>query len=331
MPKILYPKDCVIAVTYQCNARCKMCHIWQLTQLPLLTMEDFKKLPSSLRDINISGGEPFLRKDLPEIVKVLGRTCPKAKLIISSNGLLPDYIQKVMKKILSICPEIGVAISIDGMEKMHDEIRGIPGAFDKAIDTIKGLKKLGIHHLKIAFTGSDENVGHLKKVYNLSRKLGVEFTCAVAHSSETYFGGAVNIVKNKKEFKKQFNYLIKKELSSNSPKRWARAYFAWGLLRFALKGEQVLPSRAGIDFFFLDPQGNIYPSVIHNQVMGNIRKDDFEKIWISEKAQKVREEVAKSSQRYWMICTARSAIKRYPVRVTSWIIKNKIFFRKSYV
>lgn len=326
MNKVNLPIDCVLAVTYRCNSRCTMCDIWKLKDTPELELEYFKKLPANLRDINVSGGEPFLRQDIVELVKTLHETCPKARIVISTNGYLADLIKDKMRQILKIAPNTGVGISIDGIEEMHDKIRGIPGGFKLAINTVGVLRsELGMKNLRLAFTISKQNVEHLRKVYDLSQELGVQFTLALAQSSEFFFGGKqVQESPDEAVLKSQFNYVVGKELRSWRPKRWVRAYFAKSLFDFAKTGKQALPSKAGTDFFFLDPFGNIYPSVVHNAIMGNLKQQSFSGIWLSPAADSAREKVAASSQDAWMICTARSAIKRHPFRVGWWIIKNKM-------
>ncbi len=326
MTKINLPIDCVLAVTYRCNSRCTMCDIWKLKDTAELELEYFKKLPPSLRDINVSGGEPFLRQDIVELVRILHKTCPKARIVISTNGYLTDLIKEKMREILKYAPNVGVGVSFDGIGEMHDKIRGIPGGFNLAIKTVKVLhEELGMKNLRLAFTVSKQNVEHLSKVYDLSRELGVQFTMALAQSSEFFFGGKqveespdVNILEE------QFNHVIRNELKSWQPKRWVRAYFTKSLLNFAITGRQALPSRAGKDFFFLDPFGNVYPSVVHNAIMGNVHEKGFEEIWNSPEAEVAREKVSEAKQDVWMICTARTAIKSHPARVGWWILKSKI-------
>jgi len=180
-------------------------------------------------------------------------------------------------------------------------------------------------NLRIAFTISKQNVEHLSKVYDLSRELGVEFTLALAQSSEFFFGGKqIEEVVDADILKKQFDYVIRRELQSWQPKRWVRAYFAKSLFDFARTGKQALPSRAGTDFFFLDPFGNVYPSVVHNFVMGNLYEKNVVEIWLSPEAEEARKKVKDAKQDVWMICTARTAIKRHPIRVGWWIIRNKL-------
>lgn len=354
MKKCRLPTDCVLAITYDCNARCAMCDIWKIKGFPKLAAEEFKKLPPSLRDINISGGEPFLRHDLPEITAEIVMACPRARIIISTNGFLTDIIIRQMKEILKIKPGIGVAVSIDGIGEMHDEMRGVPGGFKRDMETIKQLKALGVANIRLGFTITEKNIGHIKKVYDLSRQLGVEFTHSFAQSSEFYFGGKKNtdfqwvgdeslsqgmalgteaqenVSRPLRELLgEQYEYLIKSELKSWNLKRWARAYFAFGMHDFISSSKSILSNAPGRDFFFLDPNGIIYPSVVHNFRMGDIKKISdapaFEQFWCSQEAEGAREKTDKSQMPVWMVCTARTAIKKHPFKVLAWILKNKLF------
>ncbi len=320
------PIDCVLAVTYRCNSRCTMCDIWKLKDTPELELEQYKKLPPTLCDINVSGGEPFLRQDIVDLVRILHETCPKARIVISTNGYLTDLIKEKMREILKYVPTAGVGISIDGIGEMHDKIRGIPGGFNLATKTVKVLREeVGMSNLRLAFTVSRQNVDHLSKVYDLSRELGVQFTLALAQSSEFFFGGKqIEGVVDANVLKEQFGYVIRQESHSWQPKRWVRAYFTKSLLEFAITGKQALPSRAGIDFFFLDPFGDVYPSVVHNAVMGNLHDKNFEEIWNSPEATAARAKVREAKQDVWMICTARTAIKNHPIKVGWWIFKSKL-------
>jgi len=321
------PIDCVLALTYNCNARCTMCDIWKIKNSPELTLADLAKLPDSLRDVNLSGGEPFLRKDLPEIVATVKKACPKARLVISSNGFLTPVIERAMEKILKIAPDIGVAFSIDGMGEMHNEMRGIPGGFDRVMESLKALQKMGMTNLRLAFTITEKNVTHFDQVYDLAQKLGVQFTHSFAQSSEFYFGGKQNINNPRQDLlKAAYTHIINSELKSWNVKRWLRAFFANGMYQFITSKNPVLDNAPGRDFFFLDPSGDIYPSVVHNAVLENIRKvDNFVELWQSEKAQLWRQKVDSLKVPVWMICTSRTAIKRHPFRVGAWILKHKIF------
>ncbi|MDO8499332.1 MAG: radical SAM protein [bacterium] len=325
------PIDCVLAITYRCNARCGMCDIWKIKDFVEVPLSEYAKLPSSLRDVNISGGETFLRADLVEVVRTVVKACPKARIVISSNGFSTGLIVQRMKDILKIKPDIGVAISIDGIGQMHDDLRGIPGAFEKCMATVKALQGLGMTNLRLAFTMMRLNTAHMSKVYDLAQELGVQFAHSFTQSSDFYFGGKDNAdnTPRKDIMENEYNTLIKKELASWNVKRWLRAYFAHGMKNFALKRGMVLTPAPGRDFFFMDPSGDIFPSVIHNVIMANIRdvksRKDFPKFWCSKKMETKRKQVDALKIPAWMICIVRSAIVRHPFRVGWWIFKNKFF------
>lgn len=324
------PIDCVLALTYNCNSRCTMCDIWKIKDSPELEPQDFLKLPSSLRDVNLSGGEPFLHKNLLEIVKNIKTAAPHARLVISSNGFATELIVKKMKEILAVVPNIGVAISIDGIGEMHNEIRGIPGGFEKAIKTIYELKKLGMQNLRLAFTVMEKNVNHFSKVYDLSQELGIQFTHSFAQSSEFYFGGKQNIENPRRDLLvKQYEHIIGSELKSWNFKKWARGWYAVGMFNFITSHNPMLSNAPGRDFFFVDPSGDIYPSVVHNVVINNLNKfkdaSEFAQFWCSSEADMVRVKIDDLKIPVWMICTARTAIKKHPFSAGWWLLKNKFF------
>jgi len=304
-----------------------MCDIWKIRDFPELPVAEYKKLPPTLKDINISGGEPFLRMDIPDIVATLKKTCPKARMVISTNGFTPQLIEKQMKEILKIKPDIGIAISVDGYGKRHEEIRKIPNAWEKDMETLERLQKLSMKNLRLAFTILPQNVSDFGKVYDETRKRGIQFTHAFAQSSDHYFGGANND-NNKpdlKELQKQYIHVINSELKSWHPKRWIRAFFAHGLYKFSIEKKQVLNNDPGTRFFYLDPRGVVYPSVVHNYPMGNIQNyDTWNELWYGERAQEARHNVETIGRPAWMICTARTAIKKNPYKVACWIVGNKV-------
>lgn len=304
--------DVVLAITYRCNSRCRMCNIWQKQDHDgEIKDSDLAGLPRNLTDINLTGGEPFLRQDLFELVKEIIGRCPKAKLIISSNGFATDLIIGQLGKLLKICPQIGIAISLDGIGETHDRIRGIEHGFKKAMATISAIKALGVKNLKIAFTQGDYNIGELKKVYDLSRDLGLEFSLALVHSSDNYFG-AYNKIEHRTEIISEFDRLSKEQLAGWSPKLWARAYFTDGLITLLKTGKRPLPDYSGVANIFIDPSGRIFPCDVAVEPIG----------WLSP--WRLERKDGDSCAHSWMICTARPAMKRHLSRVGWWILKNKL-------
>lgn len=309
-------KDIVIAITYKCNSRCKMCNIWQKKDHSNeLTKKSFYNLPKNLRSINISGGEPFLREDLVEILKIIKTQCPKAKIIISSNGFATNLILNKVTKIVKFIPNIGIAFSIDGIKDKHEEVRNIPNGYSKILKTIEALKNIGVSNLKIGFTLGDYNTKELRKVYRLSKELDMEFSLAVVHSSDHYFS-TKNFIRNKNEIINELDWLIKKELSSLNPKKWLRAYFTHGLKYLLNTGKRILPDYSGELNLFINPTGDIYANDIASNIIGKLNEKEF----TAHKNNKIAPN--------WMICTARQSIKKHWIKVGYFILSNKLMFWK---
>jgi len=115
-----------IIVTYRCNARCNMCDVWRYPTKASdeITPSLIRKLPN-LFFANVTGGEPFVRQDLPEIVCELRK---KAKrIVVSTNGFFTGRILSLCKKY----PDIGIRISMEGQGGSNDLIRGMPGGYKR--------------------------------------------------------------------------------------------------------------------------------------------------------------------------------------------------------
>jgi len=301
-----------------------MCNIWKLPPTEELTVEDFKKLPHTLRDVNITGGEPFLRDDIVDIVRAVHERCDDPRIVISTNGFQKRRILNAAPELMRISRKVGIGVSLDGIGEMHDEIRGVTGAFEKVMDTLKGLKKIGYRNVRIAFTAQPKNIKHLSAVYDLSRQFGYQFTTSVAQNSELYFSTMDNPEVEDSELETELKYVMKKELQSFSPKRWLRAYFYAGVIEFNRKKHRILGCRAGRDSFFMDPEGNVYPCLSLNIRMGNLRESSFEDMWSGKASDEARTAVDGCRKPCWMICTARASIIRNPFRPAGWIMKNWI-------
>ncbi|MDP2709039.1 MAG: hypothetical protein Q8O93_03275, partial [bacterium] len=136
------------------------------------------------------------------------------------------------------------------------------------------------------------------------------------HSGENYFN-ASNQIEKKQEMAEALDWLIKRELRSFSLKRWLRAYFTFGLREFILTGRRILPDYSGEYNLFIDPEGKIYPSDIASRKIGNLRHG------FSNLAS-----ASANENPSWMICTARTAIRKHWLKFIFWFVKN--FFAIHY-
>ncbi|MFC2161877.1 radical SAM protein, partial [Acidobacteriota bacterium] len=312
-----------IILTYRCNAKCNMCYAWKN---PSKSDDEIKpdiveKLPNMFFT-NITGGEPFVRKDLPEFVKILRKK--SKRIVINTNGFFTDRIISLCKKY----PDLGIRLSIEGLSKANDKIRGIPDGFDKSIRTLFELRKMGMKDIGLNITVQDLNSKDLIYLYHLAYALNYEFASTTLHNSH-YFHKFDNLIINKEEVIIEFERLIKLLLRSRKIKEWFRAYFNYGLINYIRGNKRLLPCEMGTDGFFLDPIGNILPcnGMDKIQSMGNLKEQSWDEIWNSKRTEDVRQIVKNCTKNCWMIGSAAPAIWHHPIKPILWVIKNKIQLR----
>mgnify|MGYP000760393778 FL=1 len=238
-----------VIVTYRCNARCNMCNRYKKPSKPEeeLTIETIKKLPP-MYFTNITGGEPFIREDLADIVRELYKKSDR--IVISTNGFFTDRIIKLCEEF----PKVGIRISIEGLEDTNNKIRGLDDGFNKGYTTLKKLVEMKHPDVGFGMTVQDANAKDLVELYRLSNEMNMEFATASLHNS-FYFVEAKNIIKDRPMVAKEFESLINELLKSNSPKKWFRAYFNHGLINYIYGQKRLLPCDMAFDTFFIDPYG----------------------------------------------------------------------------
>lgn len=319
-----YPTDVSIITTYRCQMRCKMCDIWEnpSDSKREIQAKELEILPK-FKFVNITGGEPFVRRDLQDIVEVMFRK--SERIVISTSGWHTDRIIKMAERF----PNIGIRISIEGLSQKNDDLRGREGTFDRALRVLLTLKEMGIKDIGYGCTVSNHNSADMLWLYKLSRELGMEFATAAFHNSY-YFHKDDNEITNKDEVIGNFHKLIEELLKDNSPKSWYRAFFNLGLINYIRGKPRMLPCEAGTANFFIEPYGDVYPcngleDRYWKESMGNIRDvSSFEELWFSERAEKVRGLVRTCPKNCWMVGTAAPVMKKYIKHPTSWVMKNKL-------
>jgi MoaA/NifB/PqqE/SkfB family radical SAM enzyme len=313
------PTEAIISVTNRCDARCSMCNIWQLPRQELLNAEDYRRgLPRGLRNVNLTGGEPLLRPDIVEIAHAIHEAAGEPRMILATNGFRTERTLQTVERIRRHVPKLGIAVSIDGDAATHDRMRGVPHAHRRAVATLRALRAQGVRDIRIGFTATPENVDQLLSVYTLAGELGVEFAATVAQNSDVYYATDGNRTIDAAAVARQFGALVRARLRSASPKDWLRAYFDHGVIHFAATGARLSGCDAASGFFFLAPTGDVYPCLTLSRVLGNIRRSSFDSLWQGEEARRIREETRRC-KRCWMMCTARSELKRHPVAVARWV------------
>lgn len=184
----------VLFTSYRCNARCVMCYAWhKQARYKELSPSDIKRIFSdrvlgeSIQIINLTGGEPTMRKDLAEIIDILISTCRNLKRIdISTNGINTEEVVDAVEQALALTlrhnVNLGVSVSVDGMGSVHDRVRGVRGAFERVDRTIDELVELkGLYPssgLGLNFTITKDNYMNLQEAFDYARgrNIGMSFT-----------------------------------------------------------------------------------------------------------------------------------------------------------
>ncbi len=309
-----------VIVTYRCNARCNMCNRYKAPSRPEdeIGIETIKKLPR-MYFTNITGGEPFIREDLKDIVRELYKKSDR--IVISTNGFFTERIIDLAKEF----PQVGIRISIEGLENTNNEIRGLENGFQRGYQTLKKLVDMGMKDVGFGMTVQDRNAPDLVPLYEISNEMGVEFATASLHNS-FYFVQSNNIIHDRPMVAKHFEELINRLLKSNSPKKWFRAYFNHGLINYIYGQPRLLPCDMSFDTFFIDPYGDVMPcnGTKEKEVMGNLNNQDWEELWNSKKADEIRFKVRKCDRQCWMIGSVSPAMHKYIWKPGWWVVKHKL-------
>ena len=315
-----------VIVTYRCNAHCNMCDCFRDPTKPEeeITLDVIKKLPE-MAFTNITGGEPFIRKDIPEIVRELYKKSDR--IVISTNGYFTDRILELCREF----PEVGIRISIEGLQETNDKIRGIPDGFQRGYGTLKKLTEMGHPDVGFGMTVQDMICEDLLPLYHISDKMGMEFATATLHNS-FYFRKTDNKIVDKLKVSRNFEKLINELLKSKSPKKWFRAYFNHGLINYIYGNKRLLPCDMSRNAFFIDPFCDVIPcnGMEQKAVMGNLRVQEWNELWNSEQAEQVRKCTRKCDRNCWMIGSASPAMHKYIWVPGWWVIKHKIFMGGKY-
>jgi MoaA/NifB/PqqE/SkfB family radical SAM enzyme len=318
--------DIAIILTYRCNSRCSMCNIWKNPSLPgdEVSLETLSRLPNDIGIINLTGGEPTLRKDLGEIVDLL---YPKVKkLEISSNGLHPEKIEPIIKKY----PDLRIRFSLEGKEETNYLIRGERNGYRTKVDGLAQLKELGGTDLGFATVIQDDNVADLVELFHFAEKHGYELSTSTLHNGFQFHKNDNNPY-DRVRIAHYIENLIVEQLKTNNIKNWFRAYINLGLEARVLGHPRLLACRHGYESVFIDPWSDVYACNVRPDLyMGNLENQDWSEIITGPRAEEVRSQVDQCQQNCWMAGVAKNAMRNPRFRQLpriepfAWVVQNKI-------
>ena len=201
--KVISPTVLHVNATLRCNTKCAMCNIWELKSKDMLSIAQLDEIFSDpvyhrIEYIILAGGEPTLRKDLPEMVEVMHKHMPRLKkLMIASNVINKASVQKQYPKIARYCADrdirLTLGVSLDGVGEMHNQVRGVPGAFDKVMENVefmKALQKEVPFGMSLDPTIFSMNVNEMRKLQNLADEMELPITFQFAAMADGYYNNS---------------------------------------------------------------------------------------------------------------------------------------------
>lgn len=204
--RAIKPTVFIYNCTWVCDAQCEMCNNWKWgnrkEDMTLAQMDGVMDSPfwSDVENLNISGGEPTTRNDLPELVEMFHRRLPRMRKVgINTTGLTPQRAIPMLTRIVDFCGEknllVSIRVSIDGVGDMHDQVRNVKRGFDKANKTIEAMQALAARspHFQfgIASTIFAQNLDDARNIREWARSKNLDivfnmlrFTDNMLHNAE---------------------------------------------------------------------------------------------------------------------------------------------------
>jgi len=307
------------SVTNRCQSRCLTCQIWRLyREQPAkaseeLTLSEIEAIFRSLGHIyffNVSGGEPYLREDLAEIVGLALRYLRPGVVHIPTNGLAPERIEATTRHILTQIAALPHPIpltikpSLDGIGEEHDRIRGIAGNFQRVLETLERLKRLGESyphlHVEVGTVVSTANMDRLDEIAAFVHTLGVEsYRHEVAEQRAEFFNRGDPITPSAEEYRALIADFKARTLAETGHKRSLtqvteslRLVYYDVASRILAEGRQVLPCYGGLSNAHINPYGQVWACCVlgYERPLGELRTAglDFRRVWHSSQAAEVR-------------------------------------------
>jgi MoaA/NifB/PqqE/SkfB family radical SAM enzyme len=307
IPGIL-PVSYTFSVTNRCNSKCKTCFIYNKND-EQLTVDEYDKLFAGLGHspywVTISGGEPFLRKDLPTIISLLVKNCRPKVVNIPSNGILTYKIIHAVKKICEESPKTKfiINLSVDGIEDLHDQIRRVPGGYQKVIQTYKALSKLSYDNLTVGIHTviSNYNIDKFPYIADTLLKMKPDsYITEIAEERKEMANFGKNITPDPLLYRAAIDFLLHR-IKNSQFSGWNRITQAFRIEYYSLvkrllrENKQIIPCYAGIASCQIAPNGDVWFCCMKAKAAGNIKSSNFKfrSVWFSKSAKQMRKEIRK--------------------------------------
>lgn len=303
------PVHIILHITYKCNLNCQTCFNWKNLNVGKadMSLKEFEKLSRSLSKIiwlHISGGEPFLRDDLPDICELFAQNNHPSLISIPTAGFNPERVIKIGTEILRrIRIPIAIDLALDDLGRRQDEIRGVNGSFDKALESYDALihLKKRFKHLstKVTTVISNKNFDNLERIIDFVyyKMKGISFHTIIflrgnPRNPDLYLPSLEQLEQKKQlllDAWNRYNYDSNISLPERIIANAAHTLLLDFYLKMIKENKSCIPCLAGNSVAVIGADGNVFFCELLDSV-GNIRDYafDFSRLWRSLKTEEMR-------------------------------------------
>jgi MoaA/NifB/PqqE/SkfB family radical SAM enzyme len=289
------PTVLIFNCTWVCDAQCEMCSNWKYgdrkSDITLAQLEPVLASPfwGAVENLNISGGEPTTRNDLPQIVELFQRHLPRLRKIgINTTGLTPHRAIPMLTRIVQFCAEhdllISIRVSLDGIGDIHNQVRHVKRGFEKASQTIDAMQALAKEHpnfqFGIASTIFGTNMADAENILAWARAKGLDvvfnmlrFTDAMLHNKS--LEEKIGFREAEEEFMRRFFLDRVQEESVLSGQSFMYLHYADMI---ANGYQRTMPCPFQSQGLLLNPNGDLHYCE-NSEKLGNVLEDSAETLY----------------------------------------------------
>jgi len=297
------PPFLILFINSICNMKCEHCFYWQeLNQRDDLSTAEIVRLSESLgpiENLNLSGGEPFLRREFAEICRQFIRHNQVRQIYVPTNGW---YTKKTIEQLeLTLQePELDlfvVELSLDGLAEFHDRFRVAPGSFVRAMETYDALVELQARDPRLRIhaisTATDVNIAEIRQLttYLFDRCPRMDH-----HNLAIIRGDRKNPALRAPaigDYQQLYDY-VRRLWQPREQGRYGaivEPMLQWAKTETIARQTQVVPCRAGVLSAVVYANGDVGVCELH-EPLGNLRQQSFPEIWSSPAARRLRQSIA---------------------------------------
>ena len=294
-----------LEITHRCICRCSMCNIWKISaDARDLDLSDYWRLLSSpdlrrLRELDLTGGEPFLRDDLGKLLQGICELQPRhfpelRTLAITTNGIMTDRILERTREIIGPLQDRSIdlvlACGMDAVGDLHDRIRNFPGAWKRLQETLSGLHHIRQAHsnlvLGIKTTVVPPNTHELGRIADYARENGLFTIISPCIITPNRFGNT----------DRQVDLKFSSEDLETIIHFYESQQFAWSghreaLLGYLKTGRMEKPCSAGFNYLFVRYNGEVFSCPVLPVSLGNIKDRTLGNLFRNAAARRFRKRV----------------------------------------